>query len=252
MVWDSKHRSDRPALIGRSDGLYDGARKGSGMTTGRRLRPRSWIAVAIITLLTSTLAVSGEWFRKTPIKQSCRIPAYAYQVNQPGNPRRETTTTLLRTDIDGESVSASKIGSSAAGSRQLQVRSFQLSASSLRADHCSLSRVVVSIVDDGAGTWHARFVARQNPADVPQRQRPAAERFKRNRFYVELRGISSSAATDSGDDSVLGPPVWFRIRIPPFWMEKGATRELYFTGQNTDVARFFSATSRVEAQLSIE
>jgi hypothetical protein len=190
--------------------------------------------------LSSTAALAGEWFHRTRVRKYCHLPCYDYKdvsrrsinpVSEVSLPLLETTEILAR------------------GAPQIETRTartFQLSASELRIDHCSISLVTLTILDDGS--WIANFRAHQQPASVEEQFRPEFERYLRNRFYVTFRGVGLLQVTQSGETAVVAPPEFFAIEVKPFWVEKDETQiiRLRSDAPNTEIRDFFKKVDRVD------
>lgn len=189
--------------------------------------------------LTSTIALAGEWLHGTRVRRYCHLPCYDYQdvtrrprnaVSEVSLPMLETTDILAR----GAPVAATRTS-----------RTFQLSASELRNDHCSLSLVTLTILDDGH--WIVHFRAHQQPQSVGEQRRPEFERYLRNKFHVTFRGVGAQV-TQSGQTAIVAPPEFIAIELDPFWVEKDETQIIRRRSQRADpeVRDFFRQVTRVD------
>lgn len=196
--------------------------------------------LALLIPISSAVAMAGECLHRTRIRKYCHLPCYDYKdvTRRATNPVSEVSLPLLET-TDILARGAPKIESRTA-------RTFQLSASELRSDHCSLTLVTFTIIDDG--NWIAQFRAHQQPASVGEQKRPEFERFLRNRFYVRFRGVGALQVTQSGQTATVAPPDFFAIDLTPFWVEKDETLVIRqpSTSASPEIRDFFNKISRVD------
>jgi hypothetical protein len=130
---------------------------------------------------------------------------------------------------------------------------YQLAQASVAVDHCAISRVVLTVWDNGA--WSLDFRADQNPggpinpplilrgATTPTR---FTAHIKRNLFTVRVRGFGSV----SNPDVTLGRPVLYELSPPPFWVQRGVPLFPSFQGTDGRVRDAFWTVDRVEVELS--
>lgn len=204
---------------------------------------RRFVVVLTGLLSTATLAWAGDWFHRGRVPQRCRLPDYGYQTSRSGNPRRMLTDRLLLASFREKTLD---------DAQTVQTKTFQLSRSRLTLDHCQLTRVAMTVVDDEHGTWIVHLTARQDPQLLEETRRPAFQRIRRNRFHVTFRGIQSPVEVAVNEDAVLAPPAYFRLDLPPFWVERGQERDLRFEGRDPAIQRFFELVDRAEVSLQYE
>jgi len=184
-------------------------------------------------------------------RRRCALPGYDYRSRSRRSRKIDVTTTAQ--EIDNPATSTA--GGDNAKKPLRKIRVFQQGSSGLTDDHCSISKLTVSLEE--TGNWIVSFDAEQNPQLVtPVSDRPAFERFQRNWFYVELRGLGLARGAYDPNAAVLAAPQFFRIKLPVFRVEKGQTRSLRFQSQikkpNANVKRYFSQIDRVEIHFHYE
>jgi hypothetical protein len=128
---------------------------------------------------------------------------------------------------------------------------YQLDKATILNDHCQLSNVSVTLLENG--DWDVTFRAQQNPNLVEPKVRPVYERFRRNRFRIVVRGLGEFPLRDPAEVPVLAKPVYCELLIPDFWMERGEVRTIRQSGQNCEmVRRYFDHVDRMEVELRYE
>lgn len=148
-----------------------------------------------------------------------------------------------------------------------RVKAYQFVPTSLAIDHCSISRMTLSIDDHGA--WRFNFQADQNPQvtlpaaavavpttaqirGMPDVRIKQTEHLKRNLFVVRLRGYGaySEPLPTPPAPSNQGKPAL--VALPPveFWVQRGVPYQGVFEGANANAATFFDQIDRFELEFS--
>jgi hypothetical protein len=206
-------------------------------------------------LVTAGLALGGDHWRcrARPVRNFCHLPCYDYRGKTPGNPDQQTTFAAIPLTFNQEIVEGGVVVSDEPGiarTKKMAVKVFQLSTSEIRVKHCRLTQVAITVVEDG--TWTINCIAEQNPALVDDQERPPLFNFKRNRFFVDFRGVGVSEPNDPPNTRVVGQPQLFQITPEAFWVEAGQKRVMRWTGQSPDADRFFELVNRVDVDLRFE
>jgi hypothetical protein len=166
-----------------------------------------------------------------------------------------------------------------------RIKVFQFTLSSLQIDHCSISRLCLTVYDNGF--WRFSCQGDQNPIvetatalttvqrsattkellptsgrpplPVAQIQGlPAGEAkytafLKRNLFVIRVRGLGDfrEPLPVPPAPPSLGKPVLFSLPVIEFWVQNGVPYPLVRTsGPNGDVRQFFDMIDRVEVEFS--
>lgn len=151
--------------------------------------------------------------------------------------------------------------------RAMRLKVFQFPTSGLTVDHCSVSRITLTVRDDGF--WRANLRAAQNsqvtaPGVVappvpptPVRGLPAVTTketlyLKRNLFVVRLRGLGlyQEPLPTPTVPSPLGKPVLLDLCAIEFWVQRGVPYELVRQGWSPDARAYFDRIDRVELEFS--
>ena len=198
---------------------------------------------------------------KTTTAQEIDNPAISAAGGVPGSENSTKIATQTVTKTVGDTVTktvtktiAKTVTKTIAKPRR-KIRVFQQGSSALTDDHCEISKLTVILEE--TGRWVVSFDAEQNAQLVtPATDRPAFERFQRNSFYVELRGLGLSLDSTNPLEKVLASPQFFQIKLPVVRVEKGQTRSLRFQSRiqkpNANVKRYFSQIDRVEIHFRYE
>ena len=200
---------------------------------------------AWLTLLNT--AALAQWFpHATRTRRVCCLSGnYDYSWNKLNNP---VTALSFEGVLDTDSAVAGR--SSPLSARPVRVRSFALREKELRIDHCRISRVVVTIAD--TGDWMIDMMAEQNPKLLPNELQPRIQLFDQNRFHVTVRPLLGGpvVSPDSLDD-VVGPTV-SSLSVPPFWLEKGQTKNIHHSDNDPRLANRFDSIRQVAVDLQYE
>lgn len=202
-----------------------------------------------VVLGVSGLALGGDLCYRRGLKEYCHLPNYNYQPVRGTNP----VSAVSNISIAGVQVTSLPLPANGVitnGTKILRVKQFQMNDSALRSDHCTLSKISVTLVEDG--TWMVNAVAEQNPNSVSSVDQPRFIEFKRNGFHVRVRGVGLSTATDPPEQAVLGKPEYFDWKMPCFWVERGQIVRQRWNGQDAEAQRFFELVDRVEVDLRYE
>lgn len=248
--------------------------------------------------------VAAGWMMLTAVMIAlCAAPGWPYRHTRPhvskdlprdtfGMPRRDyqyhhysptaTLMSLAATSLPDVEAVATVIDPLTGQSRRVRTKLFQFIPSSMEIDHCSLSRLAVTI--DSMGRWSLSLRADQNPqATRGERFIPAVpddlrdqvlqtSHLMRNLFLVNFRVLPTipTRITDTGrsvtkpelnaEDTVLdvvdlprvvdrlGEPTLFAATITPFWVQRGQPLTKRVTGQDPELARIFDMIERVEIE----
>lgn len=148
-----------------------------------------------------------------------------------------------------------------------RVKVYQFIPTGLAIDHCSISRMALTI--DECGDWRLNLQADQNPqvtlpaADVavpttaqarglPDVRLKQTEHLKRNLFVIRLRGYGLYAeplATPPAP-SIQGKPALAAIGPICFWVQRGVPYQGVFDGRCPDAGVSFDQIDRFELEFS--
>ena len=128
--------------------------------------------------------------------------------------------------------------------------SFSLRETRLSIDHCSVSRVAVTLEESGA--WKVNFTGRQDPFDVPEMDRPRFVRFERNRFFVTVKLFGQYALATDPETMSLAPPQIVELEVPAFWLERGEMDSRFYSDFSPEVAAYFDVITRIEVDFQYE
>lgn len=178
------------------------------------------------------------------------LPYYDYQYRDRSAQQTVLSTfgLLLPSNLEGQPAPAP-------GER---IRYYQMDTAALKVDHCSLSRVALTLHADGTWIFSAR--ADQNPLMGPDQGqlvplRPDGpmvvkftEHLKRNQFFVKVRGYSAYPVKENLPGVSTGKPALAAITLCPFWVQRGEPYDVMLRGQQADVRQFFHLIDRVEIE----
>src|SRR5262249_47803259 len=149
------------------------------------------------------------------------------------------------------------------------VKLFQLSKPTVALDHCSLSRVALTLHE--TGEWSLSLRADQNPwmtgpmrevSNPKQLQGVSALRstapnlaketdsLKRNQFFVKVRCYGSFKLKEELTATSPGKPVLVELPTAMFWVQRGYPYDLMEKKQMREIARYFDLIDRVEVEFS--
>ncbi|HWE38410.1 MAG TPA: hypothetical protein VG406_17695 [Isosphaeraceae bacterium] len=151
--------------------------------------------------------------------------------------------------------------------RRLRLKVFQFPTAGVTIDHCSASRIALTIREDGF--WRVNLRADQNPqvtapnvvtppvGAAPIRALPAVRLketiyLKRNLFVVKFRGLGlyREALPTPPAPPPLGKPVLLDLCSIPFWVQRGVPYDLVRQGYCPDAGLYFDRIDRVEMEFS--
>jgi hypothetical protein len=236
------------------------------------------LALLLVAALTAGSVAIGGGVRRYHARprECCGIPAADYQprnpptvagpvvaVSQLGAPLVVPTTAKAAT---GDSAMSLQIPSSALPPRP-RARFYQFVPTTLALDHCSISRMALTI--DERGHWRLNLRADQNPhVDLPSpgvsvppqaqvRGLPDinikhTEHLRRNQFIVRVRGYGAYAEPlpTPPTPTIQGKPLLTALGPFEFWVQRGVPYPAVFEGDHTDVLTYFDQIDRVEIELS--
>lgn len=138
---------------------------------------------------------------------------------------------------------------------------YQMKETRLQIDHCFLSRVAVTLHQDGL--YQISFRADQNPqptGDIRSPLRPGERvetmttlqtgQLRRNLFTVKVRGYGVFPTLGQRPSSAAGQPVLFELPVEQFWVQRGEPYSGFFEGRYDSVRRFIGLTDRVEIEFT--
>ena len=219
---------------------------------------RLWMAVGAGVWLASA-AEAGELpthrMRPRPV---CGIPNYPYQVANPNPNPTVTSASLIRVTAGRAGVPDVIPDSPAIGAARSPIV-FQLTDTRLQLDHCFLSRVAVTVYDDGR--YLVNFRADQNPQLVRDIAAPLklgervdtvlqTTQLRRNQFVLHVRGYAMSPLRQNLPGLGLGKPALFDLPITPFTVQRGEPYYGKFEGRSDAIRRSFELIDRVEVDFT--
>lgn len=205
---------------------------------------RAIIGLAAV-LLATALGWGGNRLRPTRPAGLCALPQYDYQPRDLSNPVSETARGVL-TNVTVQERHLNVIPVVAGPPVRLRV--FQLNTPQVQSNHCSLSKVTLSVYEDGR--WIVNMTARQDPSTVEVRQQPRFVRYTGNQLVVSLRGQGFAPETDNVTTGVVGEPELFKICLKPFWLERGEVQNIRLSGMlKPEEVRGFEAVDQVAVDL---
>lgn len=206
------------------------------------------LLIPIGVMVATYAAFGGDCRRGRPVRKFCHLPCYDYRAKSPGNPAQQTTTAAIELTLDEKVVEEGEAG--LPRTTQKAVKVFQLATSEIRVQHCRLSQFTMTVVEDG--TWTVNCIAEQNPNLVASAERPPLFNFKRNKFFVDVRGVNMSQLSEPPAERVVGQPQLFKISPNAFWLGAGEKKVMRWTGDSSEAGRFFELVNRVDVDLRYE
>ncbi|HWL09845.1 MAG TPA: hypothetical protein VNQ76_15675 [Planctomicrobium sp.] len=199
-----------------------------------------YLSIVISMILLGATVFAGDLLRRTEARRYYSLPGHEYRGPQPVNPvsgvsQLAIPLTYTYTDADTRS------------EKSVQAKVFQLDASELRNDHCQLTKVALTIQQNGK--WMLNFTARQDPDLVPTHMRASFERFERNLFCVSVYGAGLFPTIERIDVSPTGKPQLFYLFLQPTVLEKRQISRLNYSGHSDEISRYFELIDRVEIDL---
>lgn len=198
-----------------------------------------YLSILAYIVLIGATAIAGDLLRRTEARRFYSLPGHEYRGPQASNPvtgvsQLAIPLTYSRTigHSDNEEV--------------VRIKVFQMDSSELRNNHCQLTKVALTIHQDGK--WTMNFTATQNPDLLPSYLRPSFERFDRNLFCVSVYGEALYKIGES-TDSPVGKPELFHIFLQPYVIEKRQSTRLVYSGESREISRYFDIIDRVEVDL---
>jgi hypothetical protein len=219
-----------------------------------------WVVAAGFGL--TALVAAGEV--PTKLAKPCPLPGipdkWAYRpdtdrsalVSAQGSPGVLLETALARSTDTTVGEPASRV----------KLRYFQMPVRGLFIDHCSITRVVLTIRDDGQ--YLVSFRADQHvklsgaigdpviPLEVEFRPLRSKEvnQLKRNEFTVRFRLLGGSGPRDTLAPVGVGRPVLVKLAMDPFWVQRGEPYDFFAKGSSVDVKDYFSLVDLIEVDFS--
>ena len=224
---------------------------------------RLW-AIGVIGFCTATsLAAELPTLRTRP-RPLPGIPCYPYRPTA-DEPRPTTTSaSLIRVPVlASEVVDPTRFDElplpTGLGNTPRPPVVFQLSDSRLQIEHCFVSRVAVTLYDDGR--YLVSFRADQNPrvgldAASPLRVNERLEtvlqttQLRRNLFVLRVRGYGLSPLRDERLGSAIGKPALIELPLDPFMVQRAEPYSGRMEGRSDAVRRSFELIDRVEVEFT--
>ena len=194
-------------------------------------------------------SADAQWLpHVTRMRRVCTLSGdYDYEANRLSQPvSRLTFPGVL--EVSPGAVVAPAGG----GDRRVAVRNrvFPLREKTLSNDHCSVSKVVVTLSENGR--WTVDMLARQDPSFVDEAERAKFQLFEQNRFHLILRPMTAEAGlVPDGVDAVSAPAVAI-IRVKPFWIERGKSAQIREEGSDDRVAERFESIKVIAVDLQYQ
>lgn len=199
-------------------------------------------------LLTQLNSIAfAQWFphatRTRPV--CCLSGRYDYSLNKLTNP---VTSLSFEGVLDTASISTA--GTSPLASAPTRIRTFPLREKALTIDHCRISRVVVTIAENGE--WSIDMVAEQNPQLLTNEKQPRIQLYQQNKFHITVRPLLGSQVVSSNSLDDVAAPTVSSLQVTPFWLEKGQTKNVHFSDYDPQLAARFDSIRQVAVDLQYE
>jgi hypothetical protein len=224
---------------------------------------------------TALLATTGAWVSYHRTRTDCcpGLPCYDYQHDGFGGSKsvQSQIAVLIEQRLE-VNPAAPPAGKTSLPPRVLRdrIKYYQLPQSKMQIDHCSLSRVALTLHENGY--WTLSLGADQNPWMTGQRQEassPTQTRgtvnsvrapippltkqtndLKRNLFRVKIRCYGGYPLQENRPELSGGKPVLFELEPDPFWVQRGIPYDYWKSGATVAAQRFFDVIDRVEVEFS--
>lgn len=184
----------------------------------------------------------------TRTRRVCAISSlYDYEISRLSQPVSRLTfpgVPELSTVGTGSSVAAT------GGGTPVRLRVFPLRDKALTNGHCSVSKVVVTVAENGR--WSVDLMAEQNPLIVEETQRAKFALFAQNRFHLTLRPLTAEAGLVPGAADAVAAPAVTLIRVKPFWVERGKSVQVRDEGVDERLAERFAAIKVIAVDLAYQ
>lgn len=184
----------------------------------------------------------------TRTRRVCAISGlYDYEISRLSQPvSRLTFPGVQEMSAAGTGASVTAVG---AGS-PVRVRVFPLRDKALTNGHCSVSKVVVTVAENGR--WSVDLMAEQNPLMVEEAQRAKFELFAQNRFHLTLRPLTAEAGLVPGAADNVAAPAVTLMRVKPFWLERGKSVQVRDEGVDERLVERFAAIKVIAVDLQYQ
>jgi hypothetical protein len=233
--------------------------------------PTKWRIVMLVaaTALASAAADAGVRRYRARPAPLCGLPPADYQPPQPppaAVPVLLVSSKGVPVDPPPAGVAADPMSARVAARldpTRMRLKVFQFPTAGVAIDHCSVSRIALTIREDGF--WRVSLRADQNPQVVapnvvtppvgqaPIRGLPAVRLketlyLKRNLFDVKFRGLGlyGEPLPTPPSPPPLGKPVLLDLCTLSFWVQRGIPYDLVREGWCRDAAFYFERIDRVE------
>lgn len=237
------------------------------------MRRRDWISMSAVGL---TFGLAARADERTTLRRRLKC--------SPGIATRDYQHRNLSHAVSAISAPAVPMGSITSRSRRAELgligeaagldpvlgaraKMFQfIDPTSLRIDHCSISRMAAVL--DEEGRWVASLRADQNPVVLRERRnlidevvvddiRPAVlqtRQILRNRFHVRFAGLAWPEGRSAVGAGAATHPELFEIVLVPFWVQRGEPRRLIYSGAMPpdEGARAYALADRIEVDFAYE
>ena len=210
---------------------------------------RRWqLVVVALTLLSACGADWGHFRARPPCLPGLPCYDYQYQERSASKEALSTFGNLLETALPA----------AAPNFPGPKIRYYQLDRAQIQVDHCILSRLALTLHQDGS--WILSGRADQNPWMGPDTRQLSplkssgplvvkhTEHLKRNQFFVKVRCYSAFAVKETMPGASTGKPALTAITLPPFWVQRGEPYDLMVRGSLADVGLYFHLIDRVEVE----
>jgi hypothetical protein len=228
----------------------------------------------VVLAATTVLGVSGAVTNRHCVQTPCcpGLPYCDYQYGQPLSPP-VIAVSLPALTIDQRppySPGVAPAGLTVLPSPVIRerIKVFQLGQMLVPNNHCVLSRVVVTLHENGM--WIVSMQAEQNPwmtgprneVSTPVHLRGAVSAIqppipqlpqetnglKRNQFWVCVRCLGVAPLPENPAVIATAKPVLFQLPIAPFWVQRGVPYNFFDQHYLPAVRQFFDQVDRVEVE----
>jgi hypothetical protein len=210
----------------------------------------------LIGITASFASLGGVTYHKSRSKCLCGLPCYDYVYGTISN-----TESVFSLD-------PVEFGGPPEGSFRGKAKYFQMSHTSVQLDQCFLSRVALTL--EQQGFWTLSLRADQNPwmtgpnhevtgpFELPgavsalhpllSNLEKETDGLKRNQFFVRVRCYGGYPLREPLPAATIGKPVLFELPVAAFWVQRGFPYDLWTRQPMPDVARCYDLVNRVEVE----
>ncbi len=203
---------------------------------------RIWLT-GLMLVAVAGAAVAGIRSYRTRTRPLCGIPTRDYQYM----PRSDSVivASMIRMTIP-------KVADETNPAKQKNMAIYQLDKAKLTIDHCSISRTMLQIHDNGV--WVMSLRGDQNPPEEDGTQPATTDggkytaHLKRNQFVVKVRCYGAYQRKESSGEATAARPMLFEIEPITFWVQKGRPYTLRREGMIRCQPELLKMVDRVELE----